>query len=141
MHCTICVAKTKALISFAITGNGLAAPLYSHMHMVGFLKRRLNCLRHHIVSRLATRIRLPTTNVNVFFFFSNNFSVMSGRNQRFLCLTSSQRMKKKGSMTKIDRQENGCIKNIVVLMSKLHKFYDFCELVYKTCHFINKVCE
>ena len=37
VNCTICVAKTKALISFAVT-----ASLFSRMQNVGFLMRRLN---------------------------------------------------------------------------------------------------
>ena len=40
MNCTISVAKTRALISFAITGAD--ASLVSHMHDVGFIIRRIN---------------------------------------------------------------------------------------------------
>ena len=34
---TICVAKTKALISFAVTTKLISASLFLHMQIVGFL--------------------------------------------------------------------------------------------------------
>ena len=42
--CTIYVAKTKALIRFAVTAK-LICVFVSHMQNVGFLMTRLKCLR------------------------------------------------------------------------------------------------
>ena len=39
--CTIYVAKTKTLISFAVTEKLIYASLFSHMQNVGFLMTRL----------------------------------------------------------------------------------------------------
>ena len=39
--CTIRVAKTKALISFAVTAKQMAASLFSHMRKADFLVTRL----------------------------------------------------------------------------------------------------
>ena len=45
--CTIRVAKTKALISFAVTAKLICVPgsasLFLHMQIVGFPLRRLKC--------------------------------------------------------------------------------------------------
>ena len=39
-NCTICVAKTNALISFAVVSRSWSARLFSPMHIVGFLMQR-----------------------------------------------------------------------------------------------------
>ena len=50
MNCTIYVAKTEALISFAVNVNFklISVFVFSHMQNVGFLMTWLKCLLDHL---------------------------------------------------------------------------------------------
>ena len=48
MNCTIYVAKTEALISFAVNVKLISVFVFSHMQNVGFLMTWLKCLLDHL---------------------------------------------------------------------------------------------
>ena len=56
--CTICLAKTKALISFAVTAKLICVFVFAYMQIVGFLTRWLILLIMHFRQLSTPELRL-----------------------------------------------------------------------------------